>query len=99
MTQLVYGKEDQVEFKDAAEKAECFDYLIHSDNVEFHHEPNHLSGARASEKRIHFRTDVGVPAGLVNNFTAGRPGIAGRINCGELYDEIAPLRIAARGTL
>ncbi len=92
MTKLVYGKNGQVEFVSEAEKQEAFDYLINSDDVEFHHEQNQEQGAWASEKRIHFLSATGVPMGLVRNFTAGRAGLLARINCAELYDEVFPLR-------
>lgn len=92
MTKLVYGKDRQVRFLNKAEKQEAFDYLINSPDVEFRVEENQDSGAWAREKRIHFHSDVGVPAGLVRNFTAGRGGIVARINCAELYDEVFPLR-------
>lgn len=93
MTKLVYGKNGQVEFLNEAEKEDAFNYLINSDDIEFRHEPNQDSGAWASEKRIHFHSDVGVPEGLMRNWTAGRDGrVIARINCAELYDEILALR-------
>lgn len=93
MTKLVYGKNQQVEFLNEAEKLEAFDYLIHSKDVEFYHEQNQEQGAWASEKRIHFYSDVGVPVGLTRNWTAGRgTRLKARINCGELYDEAFSLR-------
>jgi hypothetical protein len=97
MTKLVYGKTQQVEFLNEAEKQEAFDYLINSDDVEFYHEQNQEQGAWASEKRIHFYSVAGVPAGLMRNWTAGRgTRLRARINCGELYDEVLPLRDDAR---
>lgn len=97
MTKLVYGKIDQVKFLNAAEKQEALDYLINSDDVGFYHEQNQEQGAWASEKRIHFYSDVGVPEGLRRNWTAGRGSrLKARINCGELYDEVLPLRNNAR---
>lgn len=92
MTKLVYGKNQQVTFLSEAEKNEAFDYLISSPNVEFVHEQNQESGAWASEKRIHFLSETGVPEGLVRNWTKGRGGIVARINCAELYDEVFPRR-------
>lgn len=93
MTKLVYGKNGQVRFLSEAEKQEAFDYLINSRDIEFHHEPNQESGAWASEKRIYFYSKTGVPEGLVRNWTAGLGDrVVGRINCGELYDEVEPLR-------
>lgn len=92
MTKLVYGKDNQVEFLSEEEKQEAFDYLITSPDIEFRHEPNQDSGAWASEKRILFYSKDGVPAGLVRNWTAGVGRVVGRINCGELYDELSPLR-------
>lgn len=94
MTKLVYGKKDQVVFRDEAEKKEAFDYLITSKDVEFVHEQNQESGAWASEKRIYFHSKAGVPDGLTRNWTAGLGNrVVGRINCAELYDEVLPLRI------
>ncbi|WP_368496885.1 hypothetical protein [Herbiconiux sp. A18JL235] len=92
MTKLVYGKNGQVEFLSEAEKREAFDYLISSPDVEFLVEQNQEQGAWAPEKRIHFHSEIGVPAALVRNWTAGRSGIVARINCAELYDEVLPLR-------
>ncbi|WP_421355050.1 hypothetical protein ACOKGD_11810 [Microbacterium phosphatis] len=83
-----------MEFLSEAEKQEAFDYLITSTDIEFRHEPNHESGAWASEKRMLFYSVDGVPAGLVRNWTAGVGRVVGRINCGELYDEVFPLREA-----
>jgi len=96
MTKLVYGKNGQVRFRSEEEKKEAFEYLINSPDVEFHDEQNQDHGAWGPEKRIHFRTQTGVPEGLVRNWTAGRgSGLVARINCAELYDEILPLRNAA----
>ena len=93
MTKLVYGKNNQVEFLSEAEKQEAIDYLINSPDIEFHHEQNQESGAWASEKRIYFYSESGVPEGLVRNWTAGLGSrVVGRINCAELYDEVYPLR-------
>lgn len=97
MTKLIYGKNQQVEFLSEAEKREAFDYLINSDDVEFIHEQNQEQGAWASEKRIHFNSESGVPEGLKRNWTAGRgSAVVARINCGELFDEVLPLRDNAR---
>ncbi len=96
MTKLVYGKDDQVTFLSEAEKQEAFDFLTNSPDIKFSNEPNELSGAWGSEKRISFYVRSGVPGGLLRNWTAGNGGaILGRINCGELYDEVLPLRVAA----
>ncbi|WP_395821109.1 hypothetical protein [Curtobacterium flaccumfaciens] len=93
MTKLTYGKKSQVIFLSESEKREAFDYLISSPDVEFHHEPNQESGAWASEKRMYFYSDAGVPAGLRRNWTAGNGDrVLGRINCAELYDEVVALR-------
>lgn len=93
MTKLVYGKNDQVVFLNEEEKEEAFEYLINSPDVEFFHEPNQDSGAWASEKRIYFYSEDGVPEGLKRNWTAGRGNrVMGRINCAELWDEVRPLR-------
>lgn len=93
MTKLVYGKTQQVKFLNEEEKKEAFDYLINSEDVEFYHEQNQEQGAWAPEKRIHFYSEVDVPVGLTRNWTAGRGArLKARINCGELYDEVLPLR-------
>lgn len=92
MTKLVYGKDGQVEFLSEEEKKEAFEYLTTSRDIEFRHEPNEESGAWASEKRILFYSAIGVPDGLRRNWTAGVGRVVGRINCGELYDEVFPLR-------
>ena len=97
MTKLVYGKNQQVKFLNEAEKQEAFAYLINSDDVEFVHEQNQEQGAWASEKRIHFYSVANVPVGLTRNWTAGSgTRLKARINCGELYDEVLPLRDDAR---
>lgn len=92
MSKLVYGKQGQVEFRSEAEKQAAFEYLINSPDVVFYEEPNQEHGAWGSEKRIGFRSEIGVPEGLLRNWTAGRGGQVGRINCAELYDEVLPLR-------
>jgi hypothetical protein len=93
MSKLVYGKNGQVQFLNEVEKQEAFQYLINSSDVRFDEEQNQEQGAWAAEKRIHFRTEAGVPTGLVRNWTAGKSaGAVGRINCAELYDEVLLLR-------
>lgn len=93
MSKLIYGKNKQVKFVSEAEKDEAFDYLMTSPDVEFYDEQNQDSGAWTNEKRIHFYSKTGVPAGLVNNWTAGRgTKLVARINCAELYDEVFPRR-------
>lgn len=93
MSKLVYGKNGQVSFKNEAEKQEAFQYLLTSNNVDiFVHEDNQDQGAWASEERIHFYNEDGVPECLKRNMTAGRPGIYGRINCKELCDELRSLK-------
>jgi hypothetical protein len=93
MAKLVYGKNGQVQFLNEDEKREAFDYLINSSDVRFYDEQNQEQGAWGAEKRIHFRSEAGVPEGLVRNWTAGKgAGAVGRINCAELYDEVLPLR-------
>lgn len=87
MSKLVYGKNGQVKFFNEAEKKEALQYLRTSDNVEFAYENNQDQGAWGPEKRIHFKDEQGIPECLKRNMSAGRPGIFGRINCGELYDE------------
>lgn len=92
MSKLIYGKKGQVEFKNEAEKQEAFDYLLSgTKNVVFVHENNQNQGAWGPEKRIHFITEENIPVGLLNNMTAGRNGVYGRINCGELVNELIKL--------
>ena len=93
MSKLLYGKNDQVRFLNEAEKKEAFNYLLTSSNVDISvHERNEEQGAWASEDRIHFFTEHGVPECLKRNMTAGKGGIYGRINCKELCDEIRALK-------
>ncbi len=89
MSKLVYGKNGQVHFESEEEKREAIDYLLTSSNVDFNiHEDNQNQGAWASEERIHFFSEEGVPESLKKIMTAGRPGLYGRINCEEFCDEL-----------
>jgi hypothetical protein len=89
MSKLCYGREKQVCFKDEKEKREAFEYMLTSTNVNINvHEDNQNQGAWASEDRIHFKNEEGVPDCLKRQMTAGRPGLYGRINCKELCDEL-----------
>jgi len=93
MSKLVYGKMGQVRFYNEAEKQEAYQYLLTSNNVDiFVHEDNQEQGAWASEERIHFFSESGIPECLKRNMTAGKDSIYGRINCKELCDEIRALR-------
>lgn len=93
MSKLVYGKNGQVRFNSEEEKQEAFNYLLTSDNVDiFVHEDNQNQGAWASEERIHFYSEDGIPECLKRNMTAGNGSLYGRINCKELCDEIRALR-------
>jgi hypothetical protein len=93
MSKLVYGKNEQIKFNSEDEKREAFNYMLHSDNVEFDiHENNQEQGAWAPEDRIHFKNEDGVPECLKRQMTAGRPGLYGRINCKELCEELRFLR-------
>ncbi|MGV2855580.1 hypothetical protein ACNPON_09490 [Glutamicibacter sp. AGC13] len=94
MSKLVYGKKGQVVFDSEQDKQEAVDYLVASDDVEFRFESNEQQGAWASEKRIHFYSEEGVPAGLRRNWTAGTGRILGRINAGDFYDEVKAIRDA-----
>ncbi len=72
MSKLVYGKNGQVRFLNEAEKQEAFQYMLTSNNVDiFVHEDNQEQGAWASEERIHFYREAGVPECLKRNMTAG----------------------------
>ncbi len=93
MSKLVYGKNGQVRFLNEAEKQEAFQYMLTSNNVDiFVHEDNQEQGAWASEERIHFYRETGVPECLKRNMTAGNGSIYGRINCKELCDELRALK-------
>ena len=93
MSKLIYGKQGQVRFNNEEEKQEAFEYLINSDDVDiFVHEDNQKQGAWASEERIHFYKEKGIPECLKRNMTAGRGALYGRINCKELCEEIRNLK-------
>ena len=84
MSDLVFGKNEQVRFDSEEELRIAVDYILSSDNVDFEiHENNQNQGAWGPEERIHFRSEIGVPDCLKRNMTAGRPGLYGRINCKE----------------
>lgn len=84
MSNLVFGKNEQVRFDSEEELRIAVDYILSSDNVDFEiHEDNQNQGAWGPEERIHFRSEIGVPDCLKRNMTAGRPGLYGRINCKE----------------
>lgn len=89
MSKLVYGKNGQVWFKTEEEKNIAIDYILNSPNVDFHvHEDNQDQGAWASEERIHFHSEFGVPECLKRIMTAGRGTMYGRINCKEFCLEL-----------
>lgn len=92
MSKLVYGKNNQVRFENEAEKQEALRYLSTSENVKMVLENNQEQGAWASEKRFHFKSENGIPECLMRNMTPGRGSLFGRINCGELYDEVMALK-------
>lgn len=93
MSKPIYGKQGQVRFNNEEEKQEAFDYLLTSSNVDiFVHEDNQNQGAWASEERIHFFEENGIPESLKRNMTAGRGSLYGRINCKELCEEIRRLK-------
>lgn len=94
MSKLVYGKKGQVRFDNEDEKQEAFQYLLTSSNVDiFVHEDNQEQGAWASEERIHFYNETGVPECLKRNMTAGNGSLYGRINCKELCDELRAIKV------
>lgn len=89
MSNLVFGKNGQVRFDSEEELRIAVDYILNSDNVDFEiHEDNQNQGAWASEERIHFKSEHGVPECLKRNMTAGKVGIYGRINCKEFCDMV-----------
>lgn len=92
MSKLTYGRHRHIQFKNESEKLEAFDYLTTSADVEFRYEENDEQGAWAPEKRIHFYSEVGVPDSLRRHWTAGTGPVLGRINAGDLYDEVHALR-------
>jgi hypothetical protein len=88
MSKLIFGRNGQVRFMSEEEKTEAFEYLRNSTNVVLVHEDNQEQGAWAPEERIHFKSLVGVPEGLLRNMTAGRGNVEGRINCAELIEAV-----------
>lgn len=98
MGKLVFGRNGQVRFRSEEEKQKAFEYLRTSPNVVLVHEDNQDQGAWGPEERIHFKSLVGVPESLQRCMTAGRGGIAGRINCAELIAEVWGLGSARGGT-
>ena len=89
MAKLIFGKNRQVRFNSEEELHSAIEYILNSDNVDFNiHEDNQNQGAWASEERIHFKHEAGVPECLKRNMTAGKSGIYGRINCKEFCDLI-----------
>lgn len=87
MSNLVFGKNEQVRFGSEEELRIAVDYILSSDNVDFEiHENNQNQGAWGPEERIHFKSGQGIPDCLKRNMTAGKAGIYGRINCKEFCD-------------
>lgn len=92
MSKLVYGKNGQVWFKNESEKQEAINYILNSPNVDFNvHEDNQNQGAWASEERIHFYSEEGIPECLKRIMTAGKGNMYGRINCKEFCEELRSL--------
>ena len=90
MEKLVFGVNGQVCFNSVEERDEAVENIKnHPENVNYNvHEDNQNQGAWASEDRIHFKSEVGVPECLNRNMTAGNGSIYGRINCKEFVDYI-----------
>lgn len=89
MSQLVYGRDQQVSFRNEAEKREAIDYILTSPNVDYDiHEENQKQGAWGPEDRIHFKSEAGVPECLKRQMTAGNGSLYGRINCKEFCLEV-----------
>lgn len=87
MAKLVFGKNGQVWFNSEEELNEAVDYILHSSNVNYNvYEPNHLSGARAPEYRIHFYQRDDIPECLLRIMTKGNDSLFGRINCEEFVE-------------
>lgn len=87
MHKYVFGKNDQVYFDSDEELNEAVHYILNSPNVDYLvHEDNQNQGAWASEDRIHFKSESGVPECLKRIMTAGNGSIYGRINCKEFVD-------------
>ena len=95
MSKLIYGRNQQIQFKDDKEKQEAIDYILNTpSNVDFKiHEDNQNQGAWGPEERIHFKSEDGVPDCLKRLMTAGRPGLYGRINCKEFCEELRQIAI------
>lgn len=89
MSNLVFGKNGQVRFNSEEELRIAIEYILSSDNADFNiHGDNQNQGAWASEERIHFKSERGVPECLKRNMTAGKAGSYGRINCKEFCDMV-----------
>ncbi|WP_255822787.1 hypothetical protein [Treponema putidum] len=56
MSKLIYGRNQQIQFKNDTEKQEAIDYILNTpSNVDFKiHEDNQNQGAWGPEERIHF---------------------------------------------
>ena len=90
MSQLIYGRNKQVQFKDEKEKQEAINYILNTpQNVDFKiHEDNQNQGALGPEERIHFKNENGIPECLKRQLTAGNESVFGRINCKEFCEEL-----------
>ena len=95
MSKLIYGRNQQIQFKDDKEKQEAIDYILNTpSNVDFKiHEVNQNQGAWGPEERIHFYSEAGVPECLKRQMTAGRGDLYGRINCKEFCEELRQIAI------
>lgn len=95
MSKLIYGRNQQIQFKDDNEKQEAIDYILNTpSNVDFKiHEDNQNQGAWGPEERIHFYSEEGVPECLKRQMTAGRGNLYGRINCKEFCEELRQIAI------
>ena len=95
MSKLIYGRNQQIQFKDDKEKQEAIDYILNTpSNVDFKiHEDNKNQGAWGPEERIHFYSEEGVPEWLERQMTAGRGDLYGRINCKEFCEELRQIAI------
>ena len=85
MSKLIYGRNQQIQFKNDTEKQEAIDYILNTpSNVDFKiHEDNQNQGAWGPEERIHFYSEEGVHECLKRQMTEGRRDLSGRINCKE----------------
>lgn len=85
MTQLIFGKRQQIQFNSAEDFYESLGFLSKNDGTtSIHWEHNETCGAWGSEGRIHcYKNTDSFPVYFRSAFTAGNGSIPYRINCNE----------------